>query len=96
MHGSTNTTLYMELGMWNPYEWTKFNVLGVEVWRREKPSTRFTREYVIKGEVSELECKHLQTEMGYHPSGYGFYQYTLTKKGDGTVYTYWSSSNNCD
>lgn len=52
--------------------------------------------FVVQGHMDKDTCKYLQMGVGFHPNGYGFYKHVVTKKNDGTVYTYWECSNSCD
>jgi hypothetical protein len=48
--------------------------------------------WLYQGAISEEEARMLQAESGYHPHGYGFFEFRLNT--DGT--TSWKCWDSCD
>jgi hypothetical protein len=48
--------------------------------------------WLYQGAISEEEARMLQIESGYHPNGYGFFEFKLNA--DGT--TSWKCWDSCD
>ena len=47
--------------------------------------------FEVPYQISESDAAKLQEELGYHPAGYGMYNYSATEHS-----TSWECYNNCD
>ena len=54
--------------------------------------------FTYHGVITEGEAMNLQEEYGYHPAGYGFYNFIVTQIStlEGDVVTTWECQMSCD
>ena len=54
--------------------------------------------FTFNGVLTEGEAMNLQEDYGYHPAGYGFYNFIVTQIStlEGDVVTTWECQRSCD
>jgi hypothetical protein len=78
------------------YEPTKLDYLDVSTDGGNGVSN--SMYFTFDGELTEGEAMNLQEEYGYHPAGYGFYNFIVTQIStlEGDVVTTWECQRSCD
>lgn len=62
---------------------------------RGGPSSRIQFSFISETKLTEEDATFLQTEMNYHPAGYGHWGFKQSKVGDRYIGS-WTCSGSCD